>query len=392
MVPRKYALGVRPDLEMLQEHPKSRVYDAGHMVSDIRDAATLHADHYRVPALYHRQIETAFASGWHILAPVDPVPEPGMIAPLTLLEGSLDEPVVLARDLDGTRRALSNVCTHRGNLLVAPGLAPCRAPNLRCGYHGRRFTLAGKFAHMPEFEDARNFPSPADDLPIIASASWGPVVFGSLGSRVGFEAWIGPLRERFAFVPWDRLELAEPPKHYEVAAHWALYCDNYLEGFHVPFVHPGLAREIEYGSYTTELFDWGVLQIGFAQGDAPAFDLPAGHPDSGRRVAAYWAFLFPGTMINVYPWGVSLNIVAPQGPARTRVIFASLVHDPSKRGVGAGGDLHSVELEDEAVVESVQRGVRSRLYSRGRYSPSRETGVHHFHQLIESALAASTIV
>ncbi|MFN2501612.1 MAG: SRPBCC family protein [Pyrinomonadaceae bacterium] len=44
--------------------------------------------------------------------------------------------------------------------------------------------------------------------------------------------------------------------------------------------------------------------------------------------------------------------------------------------------LHGVELEDEAVVEIVQKGVRSRLYSYGRYSPTREQGTHHFHRLI----------
>ena len=48
----------------------------------------------------------------------------------------------------------------------------------------------------------------------------------------------------------------------------------------------------------------------------------------------------------------------------------------------AWADLHGVEMEDEAVVESVQKGVRSRFYSHGRYSPTREQGTHHFHRLI----------
>jgi choline monooxygenase len=55
---------------------------------------------------------------------------------------------------------------------------------------------------------------------------------------------------------------------------------------------------------------------------------------------------------------------------------------------GAGGDLHRVEMEDEEIVESAQRGVKSRLYHRGRYSPRRETGTHHFHQLLARFLNA----
>jgi len=44
--------------------------------------------------------------------------------------------------------------------------------------------------------------------------------------------------------------------------------------------------------------------------------------------------------------------------------------------------LVQVELEDEAIVAAVQRGVRSRFYRQGRYSPARERGTHHFHRLV----------
>ena len=60
--------------------------------------------------------------------------------------------------------------------------------------------------------------------------------------------------------------------------------------------------------------------------------------------------------------------------------------DASRLGEGAGASLDRVEAEDEAIVEAVQRGVRSRLYERGRYSPTREQGVHHFHRLLTAAL------
>jgi choline monooxygenase len=87
-------------------------------------------------------------------------------------------------------------------------------------------------------------------------------------------------------------------------------------------------------------------------------------------------------MVNVYPWGLSLNIVKPLAVDRTRVSFLSYVWDPARLDAGAGAGLDRVEREDEVVVEGVQRGVRSRLYARGRYSVTRETGVHHFHRLL----------
>ena len=95
-------------------------------------------------------------------------------------------------------------------------------------------------------------------------------------------------------------------------------------------------------------------------------------------------------MLNFYPWGLSLNLVQPLAPDRTRVAFLSYVWDASQLDRGAGAALDRVEREDEAIVEAVQRGMRSRLYERGRYSPSRERGVHHFHRLLCEFLAAPT--
>jgi choline monooxygenase len=87
-------------------------------------------------------------------------------------------------------------------------------------------------------------------------------------------------------------------------------------------------------------------------------------------------------MFNFYPWGLSVNVVKPLQPDLTSVAYLTYVSDESKSKQGAGADLEAVEMEDQAVVESVQRGIRSRFYSTGRYSPTRERGTHHFHRLI----------
>jgi len=97
--------------------------------------------------------------------------------------------------------------------------------------------------------------------------------------------------------------------------------------------------------------------------------------------------VFPNLMLNFYPWGLSLNLVQPQGLDRTRIAFRAYVWDESKLDAGAGSSLDRVEHEDEEVVQAVQRGVRSRWYRHGRYSPSREQGVHHFHRLLCEFLA-----
>lgn len=352
---------------------------------DIRRASTAPARLYTDPAIHEAARERVFARTWQLVGDTDPVRAPGQVLPLTLLPGLLGEPLFLARDEDDRLRCLSNVCTHRGNLLVESA-GRCQA--LRCRYHGRRFSLDGRMLSMPEFEEAEGFPSPADDLPEVPLGLWGKLAFTGIDPGHGFDELVGPMRERVGFLPLDQLSF-EPSRSrdYLVRANWALYVENYLEGFHIPFVHAGLAEALDYGDYTTEVYRWSNLQLGVASGGEDTFDLPPESPDHGRPIAAYYWWLFPNTMLNVYPWGVSVNIVHPVGIDRTRVLYRTYVLDPSRLDTGAGSDLDRVEREDEAIVEAVQHGVRSRLYDRGRYSPTREQGVHHFHRLLAEALA-----
>jgi len=351
---------------------------------DIRRAWTLPSSLYADERYHHQARERVFARSWHLVGDVSRVKVPGQVHPAVVGEGMLDEPILLTRDRDDELHCLSNVCTHRGALVCdAPGVEKV----LRCRYHGRRFGLDGRFLSMPEFDRAEDFPSAADDLPRLPRERWGGLLFTSLDPAMPFAEWVAPLAERTGFLPLEEA-VFDPARSrdYLVQANWALYCDNYLEGFHIPFVHPSLASALDYSSYRTELFRWSNLQVGIAGGDEDVFELPAGSPDHGQRIAAYYFWLFPNLMVNVYPWGLSINVVKPLGVARTRVSFLTWVWDPERLDQGAGAGLDRVEREDEVVVESVQRGVASRLYDRGRYSPEREEGVHHFHRLLVESL------
>ena len=354
---------------------------------DIRRASTLPSWVYADPEVFAASRERVFHRSWQLVGDTDRVKVPGQVVPLTLLEGLLDEPLLLTRDRSDRLHCLSNVCTHRGNLVAeSEGVELA----LRCRYHGRRFGLDGCFLSMPEFEQAEGFPSAADALPRIPFGTWEKFVFASLAPRAPLEETLAAMRARCAWMPVrDAVFDPSRSRDYLVHANWALYCDNYLEGFHIPFVHAGLAEVLDYGSYRTELFPAGSLQVGVAGEGEDAFDLPPGTPDHGTRIAAYYFWLFPNTMFNVYPWGISVNVVRPLAVDRTKVSFLPYVWDASRLDRGAGAGLDRVEREDEVIVENVQRGMRSRLYDRGRYSPTREQGVHHFHRLLAASLAGS---
>ena len=344
---------------------------------DVARARALDPSFYASDAAFAATREKIFARTWQWLGDVDDVELPGSLSPRMLLPGFLDEPLLLARDDAGTLRCLSNVCTHRGNLLVK---APCRASDIRCGYHSRRFDLTGRMTFMPGFADAPGFPSPADDLPHVAFVELGPHAFVALDPAAPARSFLGDMIERTAHLtPEDFVHDPSRDRDFSVNAHWALYVENYLEGLHIPYVHPELATTIDSAGYTTELFAFASLQQAQARDGTPAFD--------GTSIAASYWFVFPNLMLNFYPWGLSINLVEPLSPSRTRVRFRSYVGNAARLDGGAGGALDRVEQEDEAVVEAVQAGVRARLFKGGRYSPGLERGVHHFHRLLARFLA-----
>src|ERR1700730_5347120 len=121
----------------------------------IEEASTLPASFYKDPDTFARCREQIFTRSWQFVGDTDLVKVPGSVHPFPLLEGSLDEPMVLTRDMEDDVHLLSNVCTHRG-MAVVEGSGNERY--LRCRYHGRRFGLDGSFQHMPEFEGVCGFP------------------------------------------------------------------------------------------------------------------------------------------------------------------------------------------------------------------------------------------
>lgn len=351
---------------------------------DISLAETLPASFYKDELVFQEVKEKVFLKSWQWVGDENLVKLPKSVHPFVLLDGYLTEPMLLTRDEDDHINCLTNVCTHRGNLVV---LGSCISKKLTCSYHGKRFNLNGKFEYMPEFGDAQNFPRACENLHQFPLEKWGPLLFAGLNPSFDLKQVIEKMNERIGFLPLNEFRYQETlSKDYLVHANWALYCDNYLEGFHVPYVHEDLNKVLDYKSYKTEIYDYCNLQIGYTNDATEVFDLPKNHIDYGKNVAAYYYWVFPNMMFNFYPWGLSINIVKPLDINRSKVSFISYVYDTNKLDKGAGVGLEKVEREDEFVVENVQKGVRSSFYKAGRFSPTKEKGVHHFHLLLSKFL------
>ena len=349
---------------------------------NIAHAETLSSEFYENPEIFIDCKEKIFAPSWQFITHSSTFND-HTIFPFSFLKGYIDEPLLLINNED-VINCYSNVCTHRAHLVASQ---PCNINKLRCTYHGRTYNLDGSFKSMPGFEDVKNFPTKKDNLKSIPILKWNNFIFASLNPSIDMIPVLNDIEIRLPNFPFDELTHEENNSDsWEIDAHWALYCENYLEGFHVPFVHKGLTKDIDVSTYKTQLLENGVLQI--AEGKE-TIEILKDSRNPSRNIYGLYYWIFPNIMLNFYYWGLSVNIIEPISKEKTRVRFLSYPLPNIKQPTSGEASLERVELEDQSVVKSVQKGIKSRYYKRGRYSPTHEKGVHHFHGLLVDALNSS---
>lgn len=351
---------------------------------DIRVAQTINKEFYMTDKYFRKSGKAIFQKNWSFAGDTSALKFAGDTLAISLFPGFLDIPLLLIRNEDRSIQCLSNVCTHRGNLLIDH---PGNYKKIVCKYHGRRFDLSGKMEFMPEFSDVDGFPNTCDHLSTLNLIQWQNLLLVNMDSEADHASTIANLDRYIGFEPVNQYIYSDlHSKTYTVKAHWAMYCENYLEGFHIPFVHKQLNEMLDYGKYEVRCFDKIILQIAYSADPGICFKLPDDHPLQGEQISAFYFYLFPNIMLNFYPWGLSVNIVEPIRKNLSRIVFKTYIKDQNAyENAHISKFIDKVEREDEAIVEKVQIGIQSPLYQRGRYSPKRETGVHHFHCLIADA-------
>ena len=356
-----------------------------HVNNDISKAETLPKRFYKDKGIYEEVKEKIFVKSWQFIGHKNILPVNINLYPFNFLDNYINEPLLLVRDGNENLRCLSNVCTHRANIIIDN---PCEAKSIRCGYHGRKFNLDGVFKSMPDFEETRNFPRDCENLKSFKVSNIGPFLFTSLEPGFEIQSIFNEISNRMSFFKFDSLvERPDLSVDHLVNANWAIYCENYLDPFHIPFVHKDLTKVLDIEKYSVEIYENYNLQIGYASDGEEFFKINEDHPDYGNKISAYYYWIYPNIMLNFYPWGLSINVVTPLEINRTKVSFIQFMLDETKYDSGAGGLIDKVEREDEYVVEQVSKGLESRYYNTGRFSPTKEVTIHHFHKLISDSLS-----
>jgi choline monooxygenase len=345
--------------------------------SDIARAWTLPAHLYSNVEVFEAEKRNIFARSWQVVGHCDQAAKAGDYFTTELV----GEPLLVVRGGEGKLRAFYNVCRHR----AGPPAEGCGNRKLfRCGYHGWTYDLDGSLISATEIEGVEGFRAEDFALAPVRVEEWFNFIFVNLD--VAAEPLcesLGELAAQAGKFPFAGMKLFER-RTYDMACNWKTYVDNYLEGYHLPSVHPGLNRELDYNAYAVEPYARYVRQFSPIRGAQPGDVTPRRYEDAGEDLTTDYFWIFPNWMLNCYPDNISLNIVLPVAPERSLAIFEWYLPESELGSAAAKASVEfsdQIQMEDAAICERVQKNLRSRSYSRGRFSVKQEKGVHAFHRM-----------
>ena len=339
---------------------------------------TLPASWYTDPAIAAQERSAIFARNWALFGPAHEVAEPGSRSARTVNGW----PMIVLRDAQGTLRAFHNVCRHRAARLLEEGTGPCGA-RIVCPYHGWSYGQDGRLLIAPRFGESLD----ADEtalLPVRVEA-WRGCLFVCVDPAApDFESWLGPLPELCASYPQTESFDYHGSFTVEGRANWKTYCDNTVEGYHLPFVHERLSRAVDGASVTIRDYHEHRLvcfHVGY-RGDGAGL----------RGSDGLWFYRYPGFQAVLGATGFKAERIEPVGPGALR----------SESWAWYGGGLghneradafawaETIVKEDLGICETVQTNLEAGAYETGWLSPAMESHTAAFQDLVRNDLATAT--
>jgi len=359
--------------------------DSFRVESNIEDAWTLPSALYTDSNVFAAEKERIFSRTWQVVGHSRQVSNPGDY----FTSEVAGEPLLFVRGSDRKLRGFYNVCRHR----AGPPAEGCGSRKLfRCAYHGWTYDLDGTLISATEIEGVKGFRPEDFALAPVRTEEWFNLVFANLDPQAApLLETLGELPSQAAKFSFAEMKLFER-RTYDMKCNWKTYVDNYLEGYHLPSVHPGLNRELDFNAYIVEPHAGYVRQFSPIRGAQSGDTTPRRYQEAREHLTTDYFCVFPNWMLNCYPDNISLNIVLPVEPERTLAIFEWYLPEKDHTSAAAKASVEfsdQIQIEDVGICEAVQKNLRSRSYSRGRFSVKQEKGVHAFHRMYSAAMQSA---
>lgn len=343
----------------------------------IENSSTIPSEFYSNKDIYDLEKNAIFDKSWHLIGSQSRIPNFGD----TLNAEVLDEPILIVRQKDLSLKAFFNVCQHRGGPLVRKN---CTVKSFQCRYHGWIYNIDGSLQKTRDFSGVENFKKQDYGLKSINVFSWMGLIFINLNSKVtSFPLSNTSIENRISSINISNFKY-HSRKSYKLNCNWKVYIDNYLEGYHIPFVHPKLNKVIDYKSYKTELYEGYSIQWALIDPELSPYEK---NQKSNNSFAFYFT-IYPNILLNIAPGRLQTNIIKPDSPNSCTVHFDYYFGDIPAENIKKDFDFsEEVQLEDIQICEEVQKGIESRAYNIGRISKKSEQGLHHFQSYYKKQLS-----
>jgi phenylpropionate dioxygenase-like ring-hydroxylating dioxygenase large terminal subunit len=357
------------------------------LLAGLARGESLPARWYTDPAITEREIHQIFRKTWNYIGPLKELEKVG-----DYITGYVGEiPVVVLRNAAGLA-ALVNVCRHRRHE-VMKGRGNARM--MQCGYHAWTYDLTGGLKSAPRTAAEPGFR--LEDYPLLPLSvdTLGPWVF------VNADRDAEPLAKHYGkvldIIAASGLNLETLQLHsrtqWEGHANWKTMLENFLECYHCAIAHPGFSAAIDVrpDKYDLSVHGWFCSQVGQVRQSALEGKSKVKIYDARGEVAqAQYHLLFPNMTININPGfpNLSIDVWMANGPSATKG-FSEQYFGP---GVSEEFVQELIEFnrqvgeEDDALTDSVQRGLRAGIPEKGRFLAGAEHLVGHFQRLVASAL------
>ncbi len=370
-------------------------------------ASTLIPDAYVSTEFHALEQERVFGRSWVPVCVTDEVAEPGQFVEVEVAGRSL----IVCRNASGELRAHHNVCRHRGARLVEG--SGCVERFFQCPYHAWAYDLDGACLGTPLFTPEAGIPDDQRHLFDMSTvkvfdkadhglhparvAEWGCLVF------VCLDPGTPPLDEELGDLVAGTVgyRLSENRLlrrvEYRIEANWKLIGENFMEYYHLPWVHPGLVKVSPMADH--HRWQGSGMYVGFCTSPIAANTEDGGWKgmpalstlSENDATSARFAWLFPNIALNVLPNHTFLLLTRPTAAGLTEETAYLLAHPEVIEAAGPGLDAEidalvgfwdEVNREDIEIVERVQRGLTDPAYTGGRMCYRFEESVHRFQNML----------
>jgi len=328
------------------------------------------AAHYYVdPAVYERERQAIFRRHWQLLGPVSRLQAPGDYLAVAVAGWNL----IVLRAQDGTLTGLHNVCRHRGARLLPEGSGQCHV--LRCPYHNWVYDQQGALRSAPAFGQAADFNVADWPLERAAVAVWRGLLFIAIEPASSLIDQLGDLPEEVQDYPLETYTVVER-RGFSMRSNWKTYTDNFVEGYHIPGIHPGFMKVIDFQNFET------VARNGLVRMTAPQ--------KNGSIYGGKWLWMWPNWTLSVFPGGMNTSRIDPRGVAATELTYDFYFADLSAEAEAARRNTIEINAgivrEDFGICETTQDNYQSGAYQPGPLSPRHEQSVVYFQKRVREAV------